>query len=577
MKRNEHPNPFLMRRNFQTLNGEWFFDFDDNQEFIKGNNLLNHSLSKKIIVPFAYQSEASGINDLTKHSHMLYEREFVLDKALKGQNILLEFNAVDYEALVFLNGYFVGQHVGGYTNFKFDVTPFLKDGKNILSVYVNDEYTPTQPRGKQYWEVGGSRCWYDSSSGIYQSVYLEGFNKDYLSHLKITPDVDKEEVEFELETAYHLAKKVSLKISFKGELVKDALISLNDDVTKFKLGIASNDYIDDLRLWSPENPNLYDVELTLLDEEELDSIQTYFGFRKISIDNNRILLNNVPLYQRLILDQGYFKEGFLTASSHEEFKNDIILAKQMGFNGARKHQKIEDPYFYYYADKLGFLVWAEFPSPYYFGYQEINNVTSQIQDVVLQLYNHPSIITWIPFNESWGIRKSLVDEKTKSFVRSIYYLIKSLDQSRLVDSNDGWEIITDTDFIAIHDYSSTGDDFADKYQFANINTIFPMWRRLMSYGEDGSNKPILLTEYGGLSTNSDLEGEQFYGYTIEKDVEGFYKRLKHMQENINKCPFAGICYTQLTDVRQERNGLLDINHKPKFDVERIRRIILNED
>lgn len=573
--RNEYPRPQFKRNNYLNLNGEWGFDFDDENKLLINNLPSFKNLNKTINVPFAYQCKASGINDHNFHEILWYEKHFDLSDDLKNKNILLNFNAVDDEVMVFLNDIYIGYHKGGYTAFSFDITPYVKDTNNHLVIRVVDKYDPTNPRGKQYWEKDVSRCWYYPTSGIWQSVWIEAFSKDYIVSSLLTPNIDENTITIETETAYKTASDIKIEISYKGKLVNRTISSIQNNHSLINIKIQEEDYIDEIHYWTIKNPNLYDVKLTLLkDNDILDEVETYFGFRKIHRDSlGNIYLNNKKIYQRLILDQGYFEDSDLTPPSIEALKNDILLSKEMGFNGARKHQKIEDPYFYYYADKLGFLVWAELPSAYNFNHHEIRNITSLAQDVIRQLYNHPSIITWVPFNESWGIRKALTSNKHQSLIRSTYHLIKALDNTRLIDSNDGWEQVSDTDFIAIHDYSPTGDNFHEKYIKENIENVQPMGRRLMAFNEKFLNHPILLTEYGGLSLQKDVK-ENFFGYHVSQSEEKFLNDLKHLQDNVRKCSFNGFCYTQLTDVKQETNGLLDAYHVPKFKIEEIRKIIL---
>ena len=351
--------------------------------------------------------------------------------------------------------------------------------------------------------------------------------------------------------------------------------SLDGKLTKLTVDLLPYDAIDEIHYWTPENPNLYDVTLVLkIDDIVVDVVTTYFGFRKISLDNLvHICLNNRALYQKLILDQGYWGKTGLTAPSHQAFIHDIELAKQMGFNGARKHQKIEDPYFYYYADKLGFLVWAEMPSAYQFDYKEVGNISSQYYDLITQFYNFPCIITWVPLNESWGVRKMLTSPEQQAFAHSLYYLTKSLDPSRLVNVNDGWENPKVTDFISIHDYSKHGEHFAYEADKATITKSYPMNRKTLIDGEIEANKPVLITEFGGISIIEFQKNGEDWGYAGSEDRNGFYERFKKLFDNIKTADIQGYCYTQLSDVMQETNGLLDAEHNPKFDIERIKEIV----
>lgn len=575
--REEYPRPNFKRQNYQSLNGDWNFDFDDENKYLRNNVPVYKKLTRKIVVPFAYQTELSGINDQSMHEIMWYEKTFDLDESLIGKNILLNFNAVDNIAMVFLNDVFIGSHNDGYTSFSFDVTKYIKEKNNKLVVRIIDEYDPTNPRGKQYWEEQTSRCWYTPSSGIWQSVWLESFEDNYIKKAFITPNIDNNSVNFCIECAYNISCDLLVEILYKGKMVKKVCSSIENKETNLTIHLEPYDKIDELHYWTVDNPSLYDVKLSLLgNNTTLDIIETYFGFRKIHIDESgNICLNNKRIYQRLILDQGYFDGGDLTPSSIDILEKDILLAKEMGFNGARKHQKIEDPYFYYLADKLGFLVWAEMPSAYNFNSNEVEKTLSLMQNIVKQLYNHPSIITWVPFNESWGVRKALNNDKQQSLIRGMYHIIKSIDNTRLVDSNDGWEQVEETDFIAIHDYSSTGEDFEEKYQRDNIDLVQPMGRKLMAVHENSCHKPVILTEYGGLSYASEVK-EHFYGYSVSNDKEKLIIDLARIQENVRKSGFNGFCYTQLTDVKQETNGLLDSSHNPKYDLKTIRKIILGD-
>lgn len=577
--RSEYPSPQFKRSKWQNLNGIWEFCFDDEENGISRKLYENVSpLGMTINVPFVYQSKASGIGSRYLHEVMWYRRSFVCPKAWQGGKTLLHFNGVDYEADVWLNGKHVGAHVGGYTHFCFDVTDYLEEN-NVLAVRVIDRFDCAQPRGKQFWKKEPSRCWYVASSGIWQSVWLEGTGCGYIKRALFTSDIDTNGVLLETECA---GKFDALRISvfYRGVQVLSQISSLFDRDEKIGLCLKPEDSIDEIHFWSPEAPNLYDVTLELLSGGEVaDRVETYFAFRKISVLKDKILLNNVPLYQKLVLDQGYWKDTDLTPPSAESLKQDILLAKQMGFNGARKHQKAEDPYFYYFADKLGFLVWGEMPSAYEFGFREIGLHSAQYEELILQLYNHPSVIVWVPLNESWGVRKILTDTRQKDYARALYRLTKAIDPTRLVSTNDGWEQVEETDIIGIHDYSPSSKTWAVKYERENLPELFPMARRLMGYGEKlATDKPVILTEYGGIAIrkagvkklHTEQDGEA-WGYSVEAS-ETFIDHYKNLNRGLFACDFAGFCYTQLSDVKQEVNGLLCEDHTPKFEISEIARV-----
>ena len=418
-----------------------------------------------------------------------------------------------------------------------------------------------------------------ASSGIWQSVWLEKTGAGYIERALFTPDIDTNSVLLETEAAGQF-DALKVIVSYKGKTTLTQVSSLCGRDAKTALHLKPEDSIDEIHFWSPENPNLYDVRLELLLKGEVvDSVETYFAFRKISAEKDKILLNNIPLYQKLVLDQGYWDETDLTPPSAESLKQDILLSKAMGFNGGRKHQKVEDPYYYYYADTLGFLVWGEMPSAYDFNSREIRLHSAQYEELILNLYNHPSIIVWVPLNESWGVRKLLTDGKQKDYARAVYYLTKSLDATRLVSTNDGWESVKETDIISIHDYSTDSANWQEKYGREKLSELFPMARRLMGFGEKiSAEKPIVLTEYGGIAVlqsgvkelHTEADGEA-WGYCLEKS-ENFLQRFKELNRGVFACDFAGFCYTQLTDVKQEVNGLLNKEHEPKFDVKKIAQI-----
>ena len=338
------------------------------------------------------------------------------------------------------------------------------------------------------------------------------------------------------------------------------------------------DFVGDSCFWSPECPNLFYVDFALYaNNEVIDLSHTRFGMRKISIDSSgTICLNNSPLYQRLVLDQGYFAESGITPPSVDAIRKDIQLSIDMGFNGARKHQKIEDPYFYYLAEEMGFLTWCEMPSAYNFNADEVMNVTNEWQEILKTARNFTSNVCYVPLNESWGARKILVDQKQQSFARSLYFLTKSIDDSKLISTNDGWENIDDTDIISIHDYAYDKSDFAKKYNRESYDSIYPQGRKLMCSGNNYLGHPVLFTEFGGIAMQKDKKGAG-WGYNIgAKDDEEFFARYTNLIQGIYETSdFQGFCYTQLTDVQQEVNGLLTEDRTCKFDLERVKKITLN--
>lgn len=557
--RMEFPNPRERRAVWQPLNGWWDFRFQEESEYVR-----------KINVPFAYQCELSGINDQTVHNEVWYRREVELTEDLKqSKRVVLKFLACDYETTVWVNGQFATKHSGGYGAFSVDITKLLKvEGPQLLEVRVYDDLTKEVARGKQDWRVTPKNCWYYQTTGIWQSVWLEGYGTDYMTNIRITPDFETTSTEFEVELADGTADWVFAKITTpQGKIHEFACSTNNAKRVKLQTTCPKVCPFYDTHVWTPEDPKLYQVQLTLKkDGEIVDTVDTYFAFRKIHTANGLVYLNDKPVKFRLVLDQGYWKKGGMTAPSHEAYKEDILVAKKYGFNGARKHQKLEDPYFYYYADVLGFFTWAETPSAYSFCNREIQEIAQLQCELVNKVYNHPSVVAYVPFNESWGIKEVLDNPAQQNLARSMYYMTKSLDRKRLVVTNDGWENIQPTDLVGVHDYSAYGANFVADYADVKDH-ICPAGRRLMAEGDTIGDKPVMLTEFGGISIVS-ANGGWGYGGAVDSE-EKFFARLESIMENIEKTSFIGWCYTQLTDVEQETNGLLDADHVPKFSDEKM--------
>ncbi|HOQ16870.1 MAG TPA: glycoside hydrolase family 2 TIM barrel-domain containing protein [Defluviitaleaceae bacterium] len=595
-----HPRPDFLRQNWMILNGNWSFDFDDHDEGEVKEWFNLPYLKQKIEVPFVYQSEASGIEDKNFHPILWYQRTFKIPEDFKKSNIILHFGAVDYLAKVWLNGTFIGEHEGGYTPFHFDITPHVKrNEENNLVVKVIDHKDPCQPRGKQYWEEYNEMCWYQPSSGIWQSVWLENTGSTRMDYVKITPDLDNRLAIFEIFLEGEILENYEIKIALshknslpprkkyfyhdfveKSTNEKDTpfqIVSytLNSNPARIAISFKEKEYIKDIHYWSPENPHLIEAEISLYANDQLsDKVTTYFGMRKIELKGDEIYLNNQPYYQKLILDQGYWPDTHLTPPSDEAIKADIEYAKMMGFNGARKHQKIEDPRYYYWADILGFLVWGELPSAYDYNDKSIKNLSRDMHEFIRRDYNHPSIITWVPLNESWGVRNIYYDKSQQAFAASLYYQIKALDQTRLISNNDGWEIVNQTDIYGLHDYTAYSENLSENYESKEkLMTHHSQYRPSLALGHKYQNKPLLITEYGGIAFQD--EADQSWGYFGKvKSKEEFLERFRNITLGFRKIPYIrGYCYTQLTDVYQEKNGLLTMDRKFKIEPELIKKII----
>lgn len=583
--RPEHPRPDFMRDSFYNLNGAWEFAFDDENVGLKeGWYNPSKKFDKIITVPFCYQSAASGIGPTDKiHPIMWYRRKFTLPAEMQGRSILMNFGAVDYEAMVYVNGMAVGGHKGGYTPFQLDVTPFLTEGENDLCVRVVDMPDPIQPRGKQYWKEGLFACLYTASSGIWQTVYLEAASDLRIDYIHITPDIDKglASVEILLNSVPHRKVTLALEVKLENKEIRRVVTTtVNRNVT-VAIDMDTRDTFYPVALWSPDNPCLYDLRVQLLDEDlQLDQVDTYFGMRKVEVRDSVVYLNNDRIYQKLVLDQGYWPDTMITPPSDEAIREDLEWTKKFGFNGARKHQKIEDPRYYYWADKMGVLVWGELPSAFAFTDESVENLTVTMQEFIRRDFNHPSIIAWVPLNESWGVPQIISNKRQQNTASMLYYLTKAADGTRICSGNDGWEQMH-TDVCGLHDYNSTKEvlkkHFADR-DFIEKNTCDG--RRAYADGYMPTGKEaFMVTEYGGIAfANIGLQGElggmETWGYHgKESDEEAFFARYEACTEAITEIPFCqGYCYTQLTDIMQEINGLLMPDRKPKVNIERVRRI-----
>ena len=565
-ERKEYPRPQFRRYNWQSLNGEWEFGFGEKENY-----------DRKINVPFSYQWEASGIGDKAVHDTVWYKRTFKIDRENKGKRAFLCFNAADYETDVWVNGNHAIKHIGGFTPFKADITQYLKDSENEITVRCIDTLETSVPRGKQSWTGEPFTCFYYPNTGIWGSVWIEFFNEDCIENYSLQSDIDNRRVYGYIETLYSKADEAEIILTFKGKVLKKQKFSLDGKRTNYSISLADNAFDFGELLWWVDNPNLINVDYVLYkDNKAVDRAHTRIGLRKISIENGKICLNGRPLYQRLILDQGYWNESGLTPPSAEALKKDIELSKAMGFNGARKHQKLEDPYYYYYAEELGFLVWAEMPSAYTFCDKEVKAITQEWQEIVNAAKNFTSVIAYVPLNESWGTREIKTNKEQQNFTRSLYYLTKSIDDTRIISTNDGFETIEESDILGIHDYDiKNAEEFSVKYN-GNYDGMYPQGWALFADGHKYKGQPVLLTEFGGIAFVSEQKGEAWGYGNGAKNAEELLERLEQLINGIAQTEFQGYCYTQLTDVQQEVNGLLYADRTPKVDLNNLKNIFGNK-
>lgn len=588
--RQEYPRPQLQRARWTSLNGTWRFAFDDHDRgrverwfetprLQEGNGT---AFDRSITVPFCYQAELSGIaasERRDRHDIVWYGREFDDIRGDESERLILHFGAVDYRATVWVNGAQVAEHEGGHTPFSADINAAVVAQGNVVIVRAEDPMGDlTIPRGKQYWGKRSERIFYTPTTGIWQSVWLEPVAPTYVRSFRVTPDVDSACVDLHVNVAGPV-EGATLRVS----IGRDGADVVHDDIAltgpsvqrRFSLvppvGHMGPDVADwqGVAVWTPENPALYDlhIEVHRANDDSLDpdAVTGYFGMRKVETRDGRVLLNGRPYYLRLVLDQGYFPGGILTAATDDDLRGDIEAAKALGFNGARKHQKVEDPRWLHWADKLGFLVWGELANAYQFSEEAVARTTTEWQAVIARDYNHPCIVAWVPMNESWGVPALGTDPRQRALLLSLYHLTHSLDSTRPVVSNDGWEQAR-TDLLTIHDYG-TADSLRHRYADAAAidRTLVdpPSGRPLYTSGHTRGDEPILITEFGGIAVSGD---DAAWGYHTVRDGDELLERYEELIAAIAACDaLAGFCYTQLTDVEQEANGLLTFDRKPKND------------
>ena len=573
-----YPRPQLQRADWTCLNGPWRFCFDNNGECSFPADVASWPLT--IEVPYPPESVASGIGDPGFHKACWYQRDVHI---MPGTDrVILRFGAVDYTARVWVNGTLVANHEGGHTPFSADITMALAaDGNQTITVQAEDNpHELNKPRGKQDWKLEPHLIWYPRTSGIWQTVWLERVGHTYIDKLRWTPRLEGFSIGLEARLRGNLSGNLTLALELRhGEqlLTRDRYLVVDGQVDRF-IGL-SDPGIDDFRnelLWSPERPTLLDAKLTLWrDGEIIDVVQSYTALRSAHVLKDRFMLNGRPYVLRMVLDQGYWPHTLLAAPDDDALRRDVELAKEMGFNGVRKHQKIEDPRYLYWADRLGLLVWEEMPSAYRFTGTAIKRTIREWTEAIERDYSHPCIIVWVPFNESWGVPELPSVQAQRHAVDALYHLTKTLDPTRAVIGNDGWESGA-TDIIGIHDYDNNITHIRQRYGAEVVPADMfdrrrPGGRVLTLDGHPHRGQPIMLTEFGGIAfRDTPHEGVKSWGYTEVSDWETFARLYEELLDTvIHTALFSGFCYTQFADTFQEANGLLNADRTPKIPLARI--------
>jgi beta-galactosidase/beta-glucuronidase len=577
----DYPRPQFVRSNWRNLNGSWDFAFDDADIGEREEWFCKFPKEREILVPFTYETKNSKIEDESIHNVVWYHRSIPSNqKDLQENDMILHFEGCDYYTKVWVNGKLAGEHKGGYSRFSFNITNLLKDGDNDITVRVFDSLSMEQPRGKQRWEKDNYGCWYVQTTGIWKTVWTELVPKVHINRIKMTPAYREDSLDIEVDLLGKIKDDdmlVEITVTFQETFINRVFLSVTASHLNTRISIFNqHDSIFGIRYWTPENPNLYDITYKIIrNQQSIDEVKSYFGMREIRIEGSNILLNDAPLYQRLILDQGYWKDSHLTPPGEEAIIEDIEKIQALGYNGVRKHQKTEDERFLYWCDLKGVLVWSEFPSTYCFTDSAAEAILKEWMEIVQQNYNHPCIITWTPVNESWGVDKIGTDARQQKFTEAIYYITKTFDPNRPVIVNDGWEH-TISDIITLHDYEESGSRFLERYvnhskEILSSNIAHNGYRNSFANGYHYKGQPIIISEYGGIAFNNDDSG---WGYGNKVNTEeDFIKRFEDITVDIKKIPFvSGYCYTQVTDVQQEINGLLDIDRNYKISPEVISEI-----
>jgi beta-galactosidase/beta-glucuronidase len=572
-----YPRPLLAREHWISLNGRWDFAFDRDAVWTSPGDVV---WDQHITVPFAPETRASGIGDTSFSIACWYRRELPTLEIGPNERVILHFGAVDYRASVWANDQLATTHEGGYTPFSVDITRHFANGRTVI-VTVRAEDDPwdlTKPRGKQDWQLEPHSIWYPRTTGIWQTVWLERVPETHIGTLRWTSNMDRWEIALKARLRGIQRRPLRLRVRLRvdNELLADDSYSVSAGEVHRRVAL-SDPGIDDFRnelLWSPSKPTLIAAELELCDEhgELVDHVFSYTALRSLATEGDRFLLNGRPFLMRLVLDQGYWPDTGQTAPDDGALRKDVELVKGMGFNGVRKHQKIEDPRFLYWSDRLGLLVWEEMPSAYRYTSDSIRRITEQWTAAMQRDYSHPCVAAWVPFNESWGVPNLPSNPAERHFVHALYHLTKTLDPTRPVIGNDGWESVA-TDIIGIHDYDPDPERLARRYHGEELRPrLFrherPGGRKLMLDGDHALDHPVVLSEFGGIALST---AEKSWGYSRSSDAAALATRYSQLLDTVRSLEMlCGFCYTQFADTFQEANGLLYADRTPKFPIAAMR-------
>ena len=564
--RSEHPRPNLKRKDWLNLNGEWDFEIDNEVSGAAKGYFKRTELNSKIIVPFSPESKLSGLAHTDFMNAVWYKRDVDIPLEWTNKRVILHIDACDYKTTVYVNGKYIGYHVGGYTSFAFDISSAIVDGSNRISICAEDDIrSEKQVSGKQSHRFSSYGCYYTRTTGIWQTVWLEAVEEAHITNYKVTSNISDTSVSIEVLTS-PAAMGASLRVtaSYEGKYMGEAKADIYSSSTRVNISLA------DEHLWEPGSGRLYDLHFELLKNGSLDTLDGYFGLREVSITKEHGLqINGKTVFGRFVLDQGYYPDGIITAPSDEALVFDIKASLSCGFNGARLHQKVFEPRFLYHADRLGYMVWAE-TGNWGLDHTKEENIYHFLPEWLEEIerdFSHPSIIGWCPFNETWDKNARQQSDK---FLNTVYDITKAIDKTRPVVTSSGSYQTSKSDVHDIHEYEQNPELLRSYFSEMDKGVIRDqLYRRIPARQRYNTALPVFVSEYGGikwiLENNDSAWG---YGASVKTEDE-FFERLSGLTDALleNKGIFA-FCYTQLTDIEQEQNGVMTYDRKFKFAPEK---------
>ncbi len=569
--RNEHPRPDRKRNDWINLNGQWDFEIDNAKVGVEKKFFTRDSLDMKITVPFSPESVLSGVGITDFMNAVWYRRDLDIPAEWKGKRVILHIDACDYDTTVYVNGSAVGNHKGGYTSFQFDITDKLNDENNYVTVYaIDDIRSNKQVAGKQSQQLGSYGCYYTRTTGIWQTVWLEAVEAAHVKSYKVFANISNPSVSLDVLTSDKaVGATLEVEAFYEGKPMGKASATVNSLSTTVDIALAEK------HLWECGNGRLYDLVFKLTKDGKTDVLNGYFGLREVSLTKEHGLqLNGKTVFGRFVLDQGFYPDGIITAPSDDALIFDIEASMTCGFNGARLHQKVFEPRFLYHADRLGYMVWAETGN---WGLDHtldcnIYNFLPEWLEEIERDFSHPSVIGWCPTNETWD---KFGRQQSNIFLDTVYDVTKAIDKTRPVITSSGSYPTKRTDVHDVHDYEQDPVIFKENYAKINEGIVNDQLKRMNPRRQNFRPElPVFVSEYGGIGWVDKNDGSAWgYGKSVADEDEFFY-RLKGLTDALldNPCVFA-YCYTQLTDVEQEQNGLLTYQRKFKFDPKKYHEIL----